>query len=239
MVLKQALTAVLSVGASLSLGTSAFAHGENSDLHYDVIGGQIITHDTTVSLQQIFGPHFGLSQSGPDRMVVNSPWFVPDFNVDETSTYSVNFEALSVWNGSGFVNPGLESVTVAHANGAHEITSTAGGSFNLDYFNPELTWTLNSNNGAADPDRGVYLIQFTITDVDPLSGVEDSRPVFFAFDFESGYTVDNPNYLSDDYNHHHHHMARAYILDNLLDVPEPGSLALMGIGGLALLRRRR
>lgn len=237
--LERTLAAMLSVGASVSLGTSAFAHGENSDLTYDVVGGQIITHDTTVSLLQIFGPHFGVSQTGSDRMVVNSPWFMPSFGIDETSTFSVNFEALSVWNGSGFVNPGLESVTVTHANGAHEITTSAGGSFNLDYFNPELTWTLNGNNGGADPDRGVYLVQFTLSDTDPLSGIEDSRPVFFAFDFESGYTAENPSYLSTDYNHHHHHMARTYIADNLLNVPEPGSLALMVVGGLALLRRRR
>ncbi|MFI4862291.1 MAG: PEP-CTERM sorting domain-containing protein [Phycisphaerales bacterium JB063] len=221
------------------LAGNAYAHGENSDLTYETVGGQILTHDTTISLVQIFGPHFGLSQTGADRMVVNSPWFVPGPTVDDAGSFSVNFESLSVWNGSGFIDPGLESVTVEHANGTHEITTTAGGSFDLDMLDPELTWTINSNNGAADPDRGVYLIQFTLSDNDPLSTYADSRPVFFAFDFESGYTDENPNYLSENYNHHHHHMSRAYIQDNLINVPEPGSLALLGLGGLAMLRRRR
>ncbi|XAL99823.1 PEP-CTERM sorting domain-containing protein [Phycisphaeraceae bacterium D3-23] len=235
----QALLAVGTLSLAVGVADSALAHGENSDLTYETVGSQILTHDTTTSLVQIFGPHFGISQTGDDRMVVNSPWFVPGPTVDDGGSFAVNFEALSVWNGSGFVDPGTESVSVTHANGAHEITSTAGGSFNLDLLDPELTWQLNGNNGGADPDRGVYLVQFTITDNDPLSNFDDSRPVFFAFDFESGYTAENPSYLSDDYNHHHHHMSRGYIADNLINVPEPGSLALLGLGGLALLRRRR
>ncbi|MEM9414283.1 MAG: PEP-CTERM sorting domain-containing protein [Planctomycetota bacterium] len=216
----------------------AYAHGENSDLTYETVGGQILTHDTTVSLVRIFGPHFGTEQTGPDRMIVNSPWFVPGPTVDPGS-FAANFEALHVWNGSGFVDPGTESISVIHANGTHEITASLGGSFDLDLLDPELTWQINGNNGGADPDRGVYLVEFTISDNDPASTFDDSRPVFFAFDFESGYTPENPNYISDDYNHHHHHMSRQYIQNNLVNIPEPGSLALLGIGGLALLRRRR
>lgn len=236
--LNRILAAGLSTGLALSAATAALAHGENSDLQYETVGQQILTHDTTTSLVQIFGPHFGTSQAGPDRFTVNSPWFNPGPTVDEEDVLEVQFQSLSVWNGSGFVNPGLESVSVDHAGGTHEITATLGGSFVLSYDNPELSWTLNGNNGAIDPDRGVYLIQFNIVDTDPNSNRADSRPVFFAFDFESGYTPENPSYLSDDYNHHHHHMSRQYILNNLI-VPEPGSLALVGLGGLALLRRRR
>lgn len=236
---KQFWASGLALGLASGFAGQALAHGENNDVTFETVGGQILTHDTTESLIRIFGPHFGMSQTGADRMVVNSPWFVPGGTVDGLGSFSAHFERLRVWNGSGFVNPGTESVSITHASGVHEITTALGGTLDLDLFDPELTWQLNGNNGGADPDRGVYLIEFTIVDNDPLSQYDDSRPAYLAFDFESGYTPENPSYLSDDYNHHHHHMSRQFIQDNLDNIPEPGSLALLSVGGLALLRRRR
>ena len=163
------------------------------------------------------------------------PGSSPGNSVDPTDSFTVQFEALRVWNGNGFINPGNETVTLTHANGTLELDSLADASFGLDYNDTELTWQLNGNDGANDPDRGVYLLEFIIADDDTGDA---SRPVYFAFDFESGYTPENPSYLSAGYDHSTHAASREYIFDNFI-IPEPSSLALLGMGGLMLLRRRR
>ncbi|XAM01559.1 PEP-CTERM sorting domain-containing protein [Phycisphaeraceae bacterium D3-23] len=182
-------------------------------------------------------------QSGgnPKAIIVTATAAIADLTI-----YGIG----SANNGGG--SDGEEFTFAAGSAAAGDVFIIAGNTASFDFFNNNYTGTFTLlTNGAANinGDDAVELFMNggvidTYGDINVLGDGE-------TWDYSDGYAVRTGGsagaFVQANYN------SNAFGLDGLdeattistldnvfgLNIPEPGSLALLGLGGLALLRRRR
>ena len=226
--------------AAFSITTKALA---DFDIAPAVDGGKIKTNafedatNTYVGNVRVFHYAFG---DGP--FFAQDPGFHPQpgsgFGPGQQLSLSVA-TPLQYWNGIGSpsfgVLPSNESLKLQNGTPFLIIGSTApGGTLNIattdsfGEFDHHLSSTL-TGSGINDPADGLYLTSFLLHN--PGGTALDSLPFYVIYN----------NNLSEDIE------AIATIsvrdnfapLTNVVGVPEPTVTALLGIGGLLILRRRR
>lgn len=212
---------------ALALSTLICSFAVADEEHYDIgvwnDGGTLMTggfdhDDETLAVQnlRVFEAEFGEDPVFPystDEPGVGG--VAADMGLTEGTTINMNVSAgLGVWNGSGFDYGTANSMTIDY--GPTSVSTDIGGALNFlvtEDFDLHPIWSVNS-----DAANGAYLVELTAA----MSGYETS---------ESFYVVFNLGLEEDDYE-----ASVDWVSENL--VPAPGVLALLGMGGLAVRRRR-
>ena len=212
---------------ALALSTLVCSLAVADEEHYDIgvwnDNGTLMTggfdHDNEVLAVQnlrVFEAEFGEDPAFPyttDEPGVGG--VAADANLTEGTTINMNVSAsLGVWNGSGFDYGTANSMTIDY--GLSSVSTDLGGTLDFlvtDDFDLHPFWSVNS-----DAANGAYLVELTAV----MAGYETS---------ESFYVVFNLGLEEDDYE-----ASVDWVAGNL--VPAPGVLALLGMGGLAVRRRR-
>lgn len=208
--------AMILLMGSLTLAMADAATAQHAgDIEVTVVNGKITT-DTSV-----YGAELG--EAGiPNE--IDEPGFdaVPGtFDPGQPVGFNI-LDALRVWNGSDFNTIANETMTISFSTLSRTTPTTAGASvagFTLNAtaggeWHRHLIFTLDS-----PASTGVYLLKLDLFS----SGLETSDPFYVVFNQNEDEGV--------------HDAAMAYVESTL--VPEPASLTLAALGGLALLARRR
>ncbi|MBX3387055.1 MAG: PEP-CTERM sorting domain-containing protein [Phycisphaeraceae bacterium] len=221
-------------GATVGLvGSSALADG--SDVGLIAQGGRLVTVEAIGEppMQTFGGPLrvFGveLEFDAIEMLVgVDEPGFATQDAAVLGQSIGFTFtRALRQWNvGLGLFEPttftmtagrvdlGLANVTTPTTDVPTPLSTIPVFPDDIHYF-----WSLD---GATDTTgEGIYLVEGYFTN--PGGQLLDSLPVWFVFNYG----------LDED----EHDLAIDWVADNL--VPAPGAVALLAMGGLASLRRRR
>ena len=211
----------------LALTTLACSFASADEEHYDIgvwnDNGTLMTggfdhDDETLAVQnlRVFEAEFGEDPVFPfstDEPGVGG--VAADMGLTEGTTIELNVSAgLGVWTGSGFNYGTANSMTIDY--GPTMVDTLTGGTLNFlvtEDFDLHPIWSVNEQ---AAP--GAYLVELTAA----MTGYETS---------ESFYVVFNLGLEEDDYE-----ASVDWVSENL--VPAPGVLALLGMGGLAVRRRR-
>jgi len=211
----------------LALTTLACSFASADEEHYDIgvwnDNGTLMTggfdhDDETLAVQnlRVFEAEFGEDPVFPfstDEPGVGG--VAADMGLTEGTTIELNVSAgLGVWTGSGFNYGSANSMSIDY--GPTMVDTLTGGTLNFlvtEDFDLHPIWSVNEQ---AAP--GAYLVELTAA----MTGYETS---------ESFYVVFNLGLEEDDYE-----ASVDWVSENL--VPAPGVLALLGMGGLAVRRRR-
>jgi len=212
---------------SLAIATLACSFASADEEHYDIgvwnDNGTLMTggfdHDTeTLAVQnlRVFEAEFGEDKVFP--YTTDEPGIggvAADIGLMEGSVIEMNVSAgLGVWTGSGFNYGTANSMTIDY--GPTTVDTLTGGTLDFlvtEDFDLHPFWTINSQ---AAP--GAYLVELTAA----MDGYNTS---------ESFYVVFNLGLDEEAYEE-----SVDWVNDNI--IPAPGVLALLGIGGLAVRRRR-
>ena len=184
---------------------------------------------------QILSSHFGGEFSAVGNDFSNGDIFVTRVDDDLDHTYTAeswSARALAIWAGAdqsfGTVDSGIVfDVTGDRSAVNGEALDVVGGSeIAFARFGDQMSTIRASTNPLDNPSQRDYVVTYTYSvDGDP---VEDKYLLFFE-DLAKG---------DFDYND----LVVEVTLHNEtppVNLPEPGSLALLGIGALGMLRRRR
>ena len=211
----------------LALTTLACSFASADEEHYDIgvwnDNGTLMTggfdHDTeTLAVQnlRVFEAEFGEDPTFPystDEPGIGG--VAADIGLMEGSVIEMNVSAgLGVWNGSGFNYGTANSMTIDY--GPTSVDTVTGGTLNFlvtEDFDLHPIWSVNEQ---AAP--GAYLVELTAA----MDGYNTS---------ESFYVVFNLGLDEEAYEE-----SVDWVNDNI--IPAPGVLALLGMGGLAVRRRR-
>ena len=212
---------------ALALSTLVCSFAIADEEHYDIgvwnDNGTLMTggfdhDDETLAVQNLrvfeaeFGedPVFPFSTDAPGSGAVAA-----DACLTVGTTINLTGRAgLGVWNGSGFNYGTADSMTIDY--GPTSVGTGMGGTLDFlvtEDFDLHPIWSVNS-----DAANGAYLVELTAA----MAGFETS---------ETFYVVFNLGLEEDDYE-----ASVDWVSANL--VPAPGVLALLGMGGLAVRRRR-
>ena len=212
---------------ALALSTLVCSFAVADEEHYDIgvwnDNGTLMTggfdhDDETLAVQnlRVFEAEFGEDPVFPfstDEPGVGG--VAADMGLTEGTTIELNVSAgLGVWTGSGFNYGSANSMSIDY--GPTMVDTLTGGTLNFlvtEDFDLHPIWSVNEQ---AAP--GAYLVELTAA----MTGYETS---------ESFYVVFNLGLEEDDYE-----ASVDWVSENL--VPAPGVLALLGMGGLAVRRRR-
>ena len=211
----------------LTLTTLACSFASADEEHYDIgvwnDNGTLMTggfdHDTeTLAVQnlRVFEAEFGEDPTFPystDEPGIGG--VADDIGLMEGSVIEMNVSAgLGVWNGSGFNYGTSNSMTIDY--GPTSVDTLSGGTLNFlvtEDFDLHPIWSVNEQ---AAP--GAYLVELTAS----MDGYNTS---------DSFYVVFNLGLDEEAYEE-----SVDWVNDNI--IPAPGVLALLGMGGLAVRRRR-
>lgn len=211
----------------LALTTLACSFASADEEHYDIgvwnDNGTLMTggfdHDTeTLAVQnlRVFEAEFGEDPTFPystDEPGIGG--VAADIGLMEGSVIEMNVSAgLGVWNGSGFNYGTANTMTIDY--GPTSVDTVTGGTLNFlvtEDFDLHPIWSVNEQ---AAP--GAYLVELTAA----MDGYNTS---------ESFYVVFNLGLDEEAYEE-----SVDWVNDNI--IPAPGVLALLGMGGLAVRRRR-
>ena len=212
---------------ALTLSTLVCSFAIADEEHYDIgvwnDNGTLMTggfdHDTeTLAVQnlRVFEAEFGEDPTFPystDEPGIGG--VAADIGLMEGSVIEMNVSAgLGVWNGSGFNYGTANSMTIDY--GPTSVDTVTGGTLNFlvtEDFDLHPIWSVNEQ---AAP--GAYLVELTAA----MDGYNTS---------ESFYVVFNLGLDEEAYEE-----SVDWVNDNI--IPAPGVLALLGMGGLAVRRRR-
>ena len=212
---------------SLAIASLACSFASADEEHYDIgvwnDNGTLMTggfdHDTeTLAVQnlRVFEAEFGEDTEFPystDEPGIGG--VAADIGLMEGSVIEMNVGAgLGVWTGSGFNYGTANSMTIDY--GTTSVDTLTGGTLDFlvtEDFDLHPFWTINSQ---AAP--GAYLGELTAA----MDGYNTS---------ESFYVVFNLGLDEEAYEE-----SVDWVNDNI--IPAPGVLALLGMGGLAVRRRR-
>jgi hypothetical protein len=211
----------------LALTTLACSFASADEEHYDIgvwnDNGTLMTggfdHDTeTLAVQnlRVFEAEFGEDPTFP--FSTDEPGIggvAADIGLMEGSIIEMNVSAsLGVWTGSGFNYGTSNSMNIDY--GPTSVDTLTGGMLEFlvtDDFDLHPIWSVNSQ---AAP--GAYLVELTAA----MTGYQTSENFYVVFNLG----LDEEAYET----------SVDWVNDNL--VPAPGVLALLGMGGLAVRRRR-
>lgn len=213
--------------SALSLGSLpalAGGGGHAGDIHLQLDGfNRIVTGSETDDFlpDRVFAGEFG--DTGIFNFTSNPGFDAEDGTFPPSSLVGFNIlDALHVWNGAGFdvapntltINFGSlqRSTSTGFVAGFGLLTSAQGG------WHRHFGFTLN---GVTENDSGIYLLQLDLWH--ESSAIHNSLPFWIVFNFNESEVE--------------HELAIDWVRSNL--VPAPGALALLGVGAVAMGRRRR
>jgi len=130
--------------------------------------------------------------------------------------------ALLEWNGSAFVDPASEQMTIEFGPNSVMTPANVGG-FQAGFTMPIAAGGFDEHYDFSMPvgtESAIFLLELELTSD---TGVGTSRPFWIVFN----------NGLSEP----EHDAAIEWVEMNL--VPAPGAVALLGLGGVMAMRRRR
>lgn len=215
------LASLISVISLIALPLPAFAddgHVHAGDIEVGVADGRIFTHDRVYGLE--------LGEDVPD---------VADLGFDsEAGTFPVPgkvgfdiLDALRVWDGGSFDTIAAPTMTLSYSTLSATTPATAGqvvSGFDLaaDAVNSPGKWHRHLAAALDAPATdGIYLLMLQLHST--ADGIQPSLPFWVVFNQNGDEAA--------------HEAAEEYARTAL--VPEPTGLALLGIGSLIALRRRR
>lgn len=215
----------------LPLGLTATAMGHAGPRVYvDVANSTVqtkVSHNSTYELSQVFeGTLTELSPVGTNIWLTDFPGFeaAGGHQIPDETTFGFNvLDALKVWNGSTFADPGTEEINISRSTS--NVNTGAGFVGGFNYFtqsdvgsHAHLTYSLLGNGTAiGGGDNGVYALKLELTS----TGLASSAPFYLLL---------SKNPTTGE-------AAAAFAYAQTL-VPEPGLAALISLVGATLLRRR-
>ena len=246
-------TTLLTLGASFALAASASAALTNGDFETgDLTGwtafsfGGTTTNFVIDSSTQIGGDHSLASGTGDGSLGsadatfqnIGSAYanftYSMDFRIDGTSTVREMDWGLSSNTGgdsNGTIRFGVDNTNGIRGIGINGAGGGSWGALNGGTFNPvtgtDYTWTIigSSFDGTSSAS---YDMQ-----------ISDSGGVVFTSTNNTFTTNTGASIASVNFTRGGNWGSGAYTVDNVSAVPEPSSAALLGLGGLALILRRR
>lgn len=224
------LCAVLALAPSFATA-NGHGHMHEGDIELEVEDGRIVTHPG-----RAFESELGIDTNS-DGMIdlwgmTESPGFDSEpgtFPVPSAVGFNL-LEPLLLWTGSGYETTGPMGPTMKVAHSVLEAVTGEGfvpgfelgvhpDGDNAGRWHRHYDFSLVDNGaGLAD---GIYLLTMQMTSSDP--GISPSQRFWIVF-----------NYRMDEATHD---AAFDWVETHL--VPEPGLFALLGLGGVGLLRKRR
>lgn len=214
--------------------TTAFAGPHDGDIFVTILGNQLVTGLGEHGEPPRLHVRAFLSEFGEDPLL---PRFTDEPGFDSadgtfTAGALVGFNItnrLGRWNGMGFdyLMGDTETITISHLMGGQRVTAdgfVAGFGLPADSdgeWHYHLGYTIGHADGVTDPMEGIYLLELDLWTNE--TGVANSLPFWLVM-----------NYGDTEANHD---AAYDYVQENL--VPEPATLAALGVGAAWLLRRRR
>jgi len=214
----------------LGLATTALGHA-GPRIYVDVENNTVVTktnHNSTYELSQVFeGTLTELSPAGTNIWLTDFPGYeaAGGHQIPDETSFGFNvLDALKVWNGSTFVDPGTEELNISR--NTSNVNTGAGFVPGFSYFtqsdvgsHAHLTYSLLGNGSAiGGGDNGVYALKLELTS----TGLTSSAPFYLLLSKSAS---------SGD-------AGAAFAYAQTL-VPEPGMIGMGVMLGATLLRRSR
>lgn len=208
------------------LGLSGIAGAQldhEGDVGVTIVNNRLTTGEVdngmVVGVERVFGPEMTLINNVP---FADEPGLFGEPNFPAMNLGFNVRNALLEWNGSAFVDPASAQMTIEF--GPNSIVTPA----NVGGFQPGFTIPIAAGGFdehydfslPAGTETAIFLLELELTsDI----GVETSRPFWLVFN----HGLSEPQ----------HEAAIEWVEMTL--VPAPGAVALLGLGGFVLARRRR
>lgn len=197
------------------------------DIFLTVESGSIRTNlldGSTVTPERVFGSEF---EDPNNPTTIDEPGFdnLPGtFAAGSTITFNL-LAPLKVWNGGGFASTGHRMEVAQGSNSVSTGTGFVGG-FGLPVasngeWHEHYDFTLVGDPTPGQPSVGVYLLEMELRSNE--QGLGRTLPFWIVFNYNDTET--------------NHDAAIDYAKQNL--VPEPATMAILGLGSLLALRRSR
>jgi len=173
-------------------------------------------------------------------------WVSPAVTNNPNQTYG-NSIGVTLGSGSGFVPlSGYSQILARDFNGAELLALTQNDTFSMDFATGSVgegpgAWIVeeivlnNPGYGFVNP----FVLGYGVASVDSWSGAPIGRPIHVEIKYDPALIAYGWGYCQIIIALNCYDTAHDFYFDRAVLTPEPATIALLGLGGLALLRRKR